>query len=125
MPAGGDVVERGEHARTISRGAGLNAVRGARRGDAATGGQNDIGRSQDDSGKVELLVTAHIRGTTVVVATHDPMLLESGRRRVVRLEDGRIVHDAPAFSSTSSAPLMTLASVTGGVGGGGGGERAA
>lgn len=47
---------------------------------------------------IELLMTAHIRGTTVVVATHDPALLSAGRRRVVVLEGGRVVHDAPAFA---------------------------
>ncbi len=49
-------------------------------------------------GILELLVTAHVRGTTVVVATHDPTLIGGGHRRVVRLEDGRIVADVPAFS---------------------------
>ena len=43
-------------------------------------------------------MTAHARGTTVVVATHDPALLKGGRRRVVVLEGGRVVHDAPAFA---------------------------
>jgi len=45
---------------------------------------------------VELLATAHVRGTTVVVATHDPALLAGARRRVVTLDGGRVVHDAPA-----------------------------
>ncbi len=46
---------------------------------------------------VELLMTAHVRGTTVIVATHDPALLAAGRRRVITLDGGRVVHDAPAF----------------------------
>lgn len=46
---------------------------------------------------IELLVTAHVRGTTVVVATHDPQLLSGGRRRVVVIDQGRVTHDAPAF----------------------------
>ncbi|HEY1098950.1 MAG TPA: cell division ATP-binding protein FtsE [Myxococcota bacterium] len=46
---------------------------------------------------IDLLLTAHVRGTTVVVATHDPALLSAGRRRVVVLEGGRVAHDAPAF----------------------------
>ena len=57
-------------------------------------GNLDAERAKDI---LELLVTAHVRGTTVVVATHDPMLLESGRRRIIRLEDGRIASDVPAF----------------------------
>jgi cell division transport system ATP-binding protein len=46
---------------------------------------------------MDLLATAHVRGTTVVVATHDPAVLAGARRRVVTLGAGRIVHDAPAF----------------------------
>lgn len=55
-------------------------------------GNLDAERAKDI---LELLVTAHVRGTTIVVATHDPTLLESGRRRVVRIEDGRVVSDLP------------------------------
>jgi cell division transport system ATP-binding protein len=47
---------------------------------------------------IDLLMTAHVRGTTVIVATHDPALLSAGRRRVVVLEGGRVVHNAPAFA---------------------------
>jgi cell division transport system ATP-binding protein len=61
-------------------------------------GNLDAERAQDI---LDLLVTAHVRGTTVVVATHDPGLLESGRRRVVRIEDGRIVSDVPAFGDAA------------------------
>jgi cell division transport system ATP-binding protein len=57
-------------------------------------GNLDAERAKDI---LELLMTAHVRGTTVVVATHDPNLLEGGRRRIVRLEDGRVVSDVPAF----------------------------
>jgi cell division transport system ATP-binding protein len=64
-------------------------------------GNLDADRAKDI---LDLLVTAHIRGTTVLVATHDPHLLESGRRRVVRLEDGRVISDVPAF--TSLAPRL-------------------
>jgi cell division transport system ATP-binding protein len=46
---------------------------------------------------MDLLSTAHIRGTTVIVATHDPAVLSGARRRVLTLEGGRVVHDAPAF----------------------------
>ena len=66
-------------------------------------GNLDAERAQ---GILELLVTAHVRGTTVVVATHDPALL-GGNRRVVRLEDGRIVADVPAFAPLPAAILDT------------------
>jgi cell division transport system ATP-binding protein len=46
---------------------------------------------------MELLVTAHVRGTTLIVATHDPAVLAGARRRVLTLDGGRIVQDAPAF----------------------------
>ncbi len=58
-------------------------------------GNLDAERARDI---LELLVTAHVRGTTVLVATHDPALLGGGRRRVIRLEDGRVVADTPAFA---------------------------
>ncbi len=64
-------------------------------------GNLDAERAQ---GILELLVTAHVRGTTVVVATHDPALL-GGNRRVLRLEDGRVVADVPASSPLSRALL--------------------
>ena len=37
---------------------------------------------------------ANVRGTTVVVATHDLPMVERSGKRVVRLERGRIVSDA-------------------------------
>lgn len=40
---------------------------------------------------MELLVEANNRGTTVIVATHDQHLLENTSRRVIRLDDGRVV----------------------------------
>ncbi len=42
---------------------------------------------------MELLQQAHSRGTTVLVATHDPQLLEGGEHRVIRLQAGRVVSD--------------------------------
>lgn len=60
-------------------------------------GNLDAERAKDI---LELLVTAHVRGTAVIVATHDASLLESGRRRIIRLEDGRIVSDVPAFGDS-------------------------
>ena len=65
-------------------------------------GNLDAERAKDI---LELLVTAHVRGTAVIVATHDASLLESGRRRIIRLEDGRIVSDVPAFGDTRSVRM--------------------
>jgi cell division transport system ATP-binding protein len=48
----------------------------------------------DDENKEQILSIfkeANIRGTTVVVATHDKRVIERSHRRVVRLEKGRIV----------------------------------
>ncbi len=58
---------------------------------------------------LELLMTAHVRGTTVIVATHDPALLSAGRRRVVVLKDGRVTHDAPAFGDVAISRVPSAA----------------
>jgi cell division transport system ATP-binding protein len=42
---------------------------------------------------MDLLQRINIKGTTVVVATHNAAVVDRMRRRVVRLEDGRILHD--------------------------------
>lgn len=42
---------------------------------------------------MDLLLQANSRGTTVVVATHDPQLLDGGCHRVIRLQAGRVVAD--------------------------------
>jgi cell division transport system ATP-binding protein len=42
---------------------------------------------------MELLTTANVRGTTVVVATHDRSLLERYKRRVLTLDRGRLASD--------------------------------
>jgi cell division transport system ATP-binding protein len=42
---------------------------------------------------MDIVADAHARGTTVVVATHDPTLLERYPHRQVMLERGRLVHD--------------------------------
>jgi cell division transport system ATP-binding protein len=47
----------------------------------------------DDDNKEQILAIfkeANIRGTTVVVATHDRRVIENSHRRVIRLEKGRI-----------------------------------
>jgi cell division transport system ATP-binding protein len=45
---------------------------------------------------MDLIVDSATRGTTVIVATHDMTLVERYSKRVVRLEEGRVVEDAPA-----------------------------
>ena len=42
---------------------------------------------------MELLLRINLKGTTVVVATHNQAVVDRMRRRVVRLEDGRVVAD--------------------------------
>ncbi|HEY1653502.1 MAG TPA: cell division ATP-binding protein FtsE [Candidatus Tumulicola sp.] len=42
---------------------------------------------------MELLLRINLKGTTVVVATHNQAVVDRMRRRVIRLEDGRIVTD--------------------------------
>jgi cell division transport system ATP-binding protein len=42
---------------------------------------------------MELLLRINLKGTTVVVATHNQAVVDRMRRRVVRLEDGRIITD--------------------------------
>lgn len=52
----------------------------------------------DASGReafLELLDDAHRAGATLMVATHDPVVLDRFERGLV-LDDGRIVHDGPA-----------------------------
>jgi cell division transport system ATP-binding protein len=45
---------------------------------------------------LELLLEVHVRGTTVVVATHDRELIASLAKRVLVLDRGRLVEDRPA-----------------------------
>ncbi len=42
---------------------------------------------------MELLLRINLKGTTVMVATHNQAVVDRMRRRVVRLDDGRIVTD--------------------------------
>jgi cell division transport system ATP-binding protein len=42
---------------------------------------------------MELLQRINLKGTTVLVATHNAAVVDRMRRRVVRLEDGRVLHD--------------------------------
>ena len=40
---------------------------------------------------MELLLKANARGSTVIVATHDPILIENYQRRILRLDDGALI----------------------------------
>jgi len=42
---------------------------------------------------MDLLQRINVKGTTVLVATHNQAVVDRMRRRVVRLENGRILHD--------------------------------
>ncbi|HUY10777.1 MAG TPA: cell division ATP-binding protein FtsE [Candidatus Dormibacteraeota bacterium] len=48
---------------------------------------------QNTSEVMDLLVRINTKGTTVVVATHNQAVVDRMRKRVVRLEDGRILTD--------------------------------
>jgi cell division transport system ATP-binding protein len=51
---------------------------------------------------MDIVADAHARGTTVIVATHDPSLLDRYRHRRVTLERGRLVADRPAETYAAS-----------------------
>jgi cell division transport system ATP-binding protein len=51
-------------------------------------GNLDPERSQDI---MDLLLKANARGTTVLVATHDPGLIERYKRRTISLKDGKVM----------------------------------
>jgi cell division transport system ATP-binding protein len=42
---------------------------------------------------MELLLRINLKGTTVLVATHNAAIVDRMRRRVIRMEDGKIVSD--------------------------------
>lgn len=45
---------------------------------------------------MDLIVGASLRGTTVIVATHDMSLIDRYAKRRLRLEGGRVIEDIPA-----------------------------
>ena len=68
---------------------------------------------------MDLLHRINLKGTTVLVATHNALVVDRMRRRVVRLDDGRIVADeergyyqaaattaTPALAETMELPLV-------------------
>jgi len=52
---------------------------------------------------MDLLYGANARGTTVVVATHDRSLLERYKKRVVVLENGRLVSDGDSVRRVTAS----------------------
>jgi len=52
---------------------------------------------------MDLIMAAAMRGTTVIVATHDHYLLERYGKRRIRLEGGRIAEDQPAANASPGA----------------------
>ncbi len=44
---------------------------------------------------IQLLIQINVRGTTVLMATHNQEIVNAMRRRVVALEDGKLVRDEP------------------------------
>jgi len=46
---------------------------------------------------MDIIADAHARGTTVIVATHDPTLLDRYRHRRIVLDAGRLVEDRKPF----------------------------
>jgi cell division transport system ATP-binding protein len=60
--------------------------------DEPTGNLDEESREQ----VLSVLKEANIRGSTVVVATHDRRLIESSHKRLIVLDKGRIVEDSDA-----------------------------
>jgi cell division transport system ATP-binding protein len=54
---------------------------------------------------MELLKSLNLKGTTVLVASHDMMVIHRMGRRIVTLEGGRIVHDSDDVDSTPLEPV--------------------
>jgi len=44
---------------------------------------------------MQLLLHINLRGTTIIMASHDKLMVDRARKRVIRLEQGRIVEDLP------------------------------
>ncbi len=57
---------------------------------------------------MELLQQLNLRGTTVLVASHDMMVVERMDRRTVTLEAGEVVADTPAHGGAVQPPLPAM-----------------
>ena len=59
---------------------------------------------------MDLLHRINLKGTTVLVATHNQAVVDRMRRRVVRLENGRILHDEERgyyFRGLGQSPVLS------------------
>jgi cell division transport system ATP-binding protein len=69
-------------------------------------------------GIMQLLYRMHRTGTTVVVATHDHEMVDRMRRRVIQLDEGRIVRDERAGRYRPAEQARVLAADYSGASGG-------
>ena len=58
---------------------------------------------------VRLFLDIHLRGTTVIFATHDRALIESVGLRVLTLADGRLTSDRPSRHGPAATPALAIA----------------
>ena len=58
---------------------------------------------------MELLKTLNLRGTTVLVASHDMMVVDRMGRRIVTLKGGRVVHDTATAVALAVPPTAAAA----------------
>jgi cell division transport system ATP-binding protein len=56
---------------------------------------------------MQLLEKINLSGTTIVMATHDRGIVDRMKRRVVEIQDGRIIRDANSASYTGMANQET------------------
>jgi energy-coupling factor transporter ATP-binding protein EcfA2 len=56
---------------------------------------------------MQLLLDLNERGSTVIVATHDMLVVDQVPARIIRVEEGRIVSDSGPMERPRSEPLET------------------
>jgi ABC-type multidrug transport system ATPase subunit len=59
---------------------------------------------------MDLLHRINLKGTTVLIATHNALVVDRMRRRVIRLEDGKIVADEERGYYNAAAGIAVGAS---------------
>lgn len=55
-------------------------------------------------GIVEILAHVNVRGTTVIVSTHDKHIVDQGGRRVIQLDHGRVIRDDACGQYAEAVP---------------------